>query len=305
VSFYFKLQVKRINRYLLDFGFNVILSYALTVVLFIIASLFLFEKIKLAPYYYAFIALLPVYSLSNSKRNQYLKLLLKTKIYKQVRLLENLIISAPFIFFLLYQKEFLVAATVLSTSIILSFYQKVNSIEFAVPTPFYKTPFEYVVGFRKNWPFFVLCFLLSIIGVSVDNFNLAAFALIVTHLICLNFYAGNEPQYYVWIHTFSASKFLQFKMFTAFIHGLIITIPIGVLLLVAYPTLWYIVVAMVLLAIFYTWLTLLGKYAYYPVKVNLIQMLAVAFSIIFPPFLIISLPYFYIKAKQNLTITIL
>jgi len=125
---------------------------------------------------------------------------------------------------------------------------------------------------------------LAIIGICVDNFNLAIFAFAISLLNTINFYAKPEATFYVWTH---------------------ITLPIGISLLIFYIQYWYIACIILLMGMLYLLLMLLGKYAYYPAEVNIIQMLALAFSILIPPFLLISIPYFYVKAKQNLSLTIL
>lgn len=303
--YYFKLQYKRLNRHLIDFGFNVAFGYALLTLVFVVGSFLLFEKLKNAVYYYALLAILPAYALGDVKRNEYLHQLFSTTVFQKIRLIENLIMSLPFIVFLLYQQCFIIAVVVLVVALAISFFKQSGLNTFVLPTPFYKKPFEFISGFRKSLLIFLGCYTLAIIAVSVDNFNLGAFALLVTLLICLNFYAKPEPKFYVWIHAYKPAKFLQHKMLTAFFYSIIISAPISLLLLFFYIGYWYIVVAFVLLAILYMCLNLLGKYAYYPTPVNLIQLLAVVFSLLFPPFLLISLPYFYIKAKQNLLISVL
>lgn len=303
--YYFKLQYKRINRHLVDLGFNLIIGYAIAAFVFIIASVQLFEKIGLAQYCYAAIAIFAAYLLSNSSRVEYLKTLFPTKLFLKIRLLENLIVSLPFVGFLLYQQFYIVAFAVLIVSLLAAFFNQWVFNTFALPTPFYKKPFEFIIGFRKSWPIILLCYALTAIGISVDNFNLAAFALLLCHLVCLNFYTQPEPTFYVWIHSQKPTKFLHHKMLIAFFHSLVISLPISLMLLIGYPNFWFVVLAIVSVAILYLWLTILGKYAYYPAAINLFQLFAVALSIIFPPFLLISLPYFYIKAKQNLLFSVL
>jgi len=305
VLYYFKLQFKRINRHIVDLGFNIVLGYALVGFIFIITSFMIFEKLQFAKYLYAAIAILPAYTIGDVKRCEYLKMLFSKNTYRKVRLLENFIVCLPFITFLLYKQAYLIAVIVLILSLTLSFFNQSGISAFVLPTPFYKKPFEFVTGFRKSWFVFLGCFVLTVIGISVENFNLGVFALLVTQLLCLNFYIKPEPEFYVWIHAFTPVEFLWHKMLIAFFHNLIISLPISVLLLFFYPNYWYVIAVVLLLATLYLWLSILGKYAYYPMQVNLFQLFAVTFSIVIPPFLLISLPYLYMKAKQNLLMSVL
>lgn len=281
------------------------MGYALTSFVFIAASFMVFEKIQYAKYFYVAVSILPAYTLCNVNRCEYLKTLFPANTYREVRLLESFIVCLPFVVFLFFKMAFLEACLVLVAALSLSFINQKSISIFVLPTPFYKKPFEFIVGFRKSWFVFIGCFALTIIAISVDNFNLGIFALLVTQLICLNFYIKPEPKFYVWTHAFTPVQFLWHKMVTAVLHGLIFSAPISFLLLFFYPGFWYVVMAILLLVILYLWLSILGKYAYYPMQINLFQLFGVALSIAFPPFLLISLPYLYVKAKQNLSMSVL
>lgn len=305
MSYYFNLQFKRVNRHLQALGFNVALAYILVAVVFTVASQALFEKIKFAEYLYIAIAALACYTLSEPVRNTYIKLLFDKKKYFIIRLLENSIIVLPFICFLLFQRNYIFALIVLFLSTGLSFISHSVNNRFILPTPFSKKPFEFLVGFRKNYLLFIACYVLAIIGIFADNFNLAIFALALCLFICLNFYTKPEHSFYVWIHTMKPSKFLNLKIQIAIQHLIIITLPICIILLFFYIQYWHITAVIVVLGMLYIVLMLLGKYAYYPAEINVIQILAIAFSIFFPPFLLFSIPYFYVKANQNLSSTVL
>jgi len=59
-----------------------------------------------------------------------------------------------------------------------------------------------------------------------------------------------------------------------------------------------------LVGILFVITALLGKYAYFPSEINIIPGFTIAISIFFPPFLLVSLPYFYFKAVKNLKIAV-
>lgn len=305
MAYYFNIQIKRINRHLEALGFNTVIAYILVGLVFVGVSQLLFEKIKFAEYIYAVLALIVCYTLSEPNRNNYLQLLFHKKDYCIIRIIENCLLAFPFCIFLLYQNFNTIALIVLLIAIVFSFFRFAVINRLVLPTPFYKKPFEFVIGFRKNYFLFLVYLALTAIAIYVDNFNLTIFALVLNQLTCLNFYVKPEPLFYVWAHAFNPSKFLNYKIQTAIQQSLIFSLLIGFALLIFYWHYWYIIALIIILSILYIVLMLMGKYAFYPAEVNLIQVLAVALSIFFPPFLLITLPYFYMKAKQNLSLTVL
>jgi len=305
MTYYFNLQLKRVNRHLEALGFNVMLAYLLAGLAFVGASQLLFEKIKFAQYVYVSIALWILYLQSEPNRNSYLQLLFHRKTYHFIRLIENTLIAIPFIAFLLYQNFFKAALIVIIPAWIFSFLRFAVINQLVLPTPFFKKPFEFITGFRKYYLLYAALYILLGVAIYVNNFNLGVFSLIVGLLATLNFYTKPEPLFYVWTHAFSPTQFLMYKVKTALLHSLLLAFPMVVALFIFYISYWYIICIVVLLGMLYLLLMLLGKYAYYPAEVNLKPLIALALSVLFPPFLCIVLPYFYIKAKQNLSQTVL
>jgi len=305
MAYYLKLQFKRINRHLEALGFNVVLAYVLSLLAFVGMSKILFEKIKYAQYIYIAVTLWTCYTFSNPNRNQYLQLLFQHKNFRIIRLIENILIAIPFVTFLLYQNFYPGALIVLILAIVFSTIQIAVTNQFTLPTPFYKKPFEFITGFRKHYLIFIFAYLLTGISIYVDNFNLGIFALVIIMLTTLNFYAKPEPLFYIWTHAFSAANFLNDKIKTAISHSLILITPLVAVLLVFHLSYWYIIGLVVLLCMMFLILILLGKYANYPAEVNLMPAIAIALSLLVPPFLCVFIPYFYLKAKQNLSQTVL
>jgi len=305
MQYYFKLQFTRINRHIKALGFNSWLFSCIVLVLFTFASLLLFQKIKYAPYIYIGITIWTVSMLGSVARNNYLKQLFSKRDYLLIRLFENFLTVLPFLLVLLYLQKFMFALFAFLVAACLSFASTSKSSGFYLPTPFYKFPFEFIAGFRKNILLFIVFYSLTVIAISVDNFNLGAVALIACLLACLGFYSKPEPKFFVWMHALNPASFLIHKIKIAALHGLIIAAPITLALLIFYPSFSHIVLVINLLGLLYLVMHLLGKYAYYPAEVNIIQMMALAFSILFPPFLFIIIPYFYSKATKNLAATVL
>ena len=273
MAYYFNIQLKRINRHLEALGFNLVIAYILTGFVFVGASQLLFEKIKFAEYIYVTLALMACYTLSEPNRNNYLQLLFHKRDYQFIRIIENGLLTFPFFIFLLYQDFYTLAVILLLVAVVLSFFRFTVINRLVLPTPFYKKPFEFIVGFRKNYFLFIAYLALTAIAIYVNNFNLGIFALVLSQLTCLNFYAKPEPLFYVWTHAFKPAKFLNHKIQTAIQQSLIFCLPIGIALSIFYWHYWYIIVLIILLSMLYIILMLVGKYAFYPAEVNLMQVL--------------------------------
>jgi hypothetical protein len=270
--------------------------------LFVLVSYFFFERIAFPSYIYASIGVLAVYILGTVKRNEFLKNLFTKEKYRKVRLIENALVIAPFVAFLVFKLHFIEAGGVLLVAAVFSLYNRVHHRFAVIPTPFYKNPFEFVVGFRRTYWVFLLAYTLAIIGFFVENFNLAMFALIVVFLACQNFYFRLEPHFYVWIHKQSPEVFLKNKMKTAVLYSFIMTAPLIVALFILYPfnALW--IGLLVVVGTLYILVGVAGKYAYYPNELNVFQQIIIGVGIVFPPFSLILLPLFYVKSIKALKI---
>ena len=221
-------------------------------------------------------------------------------IMAKIRLIENLLVSTPFVLFLLYKQQYIIAFSVYAISSLLSLFNKVNRFDFVIPTPFFKFPFEFTSGFRKTFWIYLLAYILTYISISVDNFNLGIFSLIITFLTSMSFYFNQESIFYVWIHSSEPTGFLWEKIKIAVFYSILISIPISLSLIIFFPDRALIVIIFEILGVLFVLTSLLGKYAYYPLEISLIPGFAIGFSILFPPLLLAIIPYFYSKSKQNL-----
>ena len=88
-----------------------------------------------------------------------------------------------------------------------------------VPTPFYKRPFEFVVGFRKS--FFLIFLLYSILTIAlvVSNLNLGIFAMMAIYLVLSGYYSSAEPSFFVWIYALTPANFLGYKIRTVVLYS--------------------------------------------------------------------------------------
>ena len=213
---------------------------------------------------------------------------------------ENGLIALPFFTFLIYKNEFIIGLSFLLTALLLSFFNASSPSAIAIPTPFYKRPFEFTIGFRKTFLVFIGAYALAIIAVNVGNFNLGIVALLMTFLSCTSFYSQPEPQFYVWIHSQNPTNFLQQKLKTASLFSTALSLPIAILLAAFNFNNAHFVFIFEIIGVFYVINSLLGKYAYYPSAININKAFIIAASIFFPPLMLLTIPFFYKKSKQEL-----
>ncbi len=300
MKFYFSLQYKRICRHIQAAGINPYLGLILILLLFFALSYAFFEKVPYPQYIYPFLAWSVVNAFGGIQRNEFLKNCFSEENFRQIRLTENLIAVTPFFLFLIYQQQYLLALSIHPIAAGISFFNKVNRFQVVMPTPFYKYPFEFTVGFRQYYWIFGITYLLTIISLVVGNFNIGAFSLLSVFLSCLGFYSKPEPLFYIWTHAATPAQFLKQKMGIAVLYSLLLSLPIFISLLFFYPENARIILLFEGLGMVYIFTVLLGKYAYYPSEVNVIPMVLISLSIFIPPISLAVIPYFYFKAKQNL-----
>jgi len=298
--FYFKLQYRRFYRIIDSTGFNPIIGSLIILLLFIIASNSLFDKIDYAKILYPIFSLFLFSKLSGKKRNYFLKNIFNNYKFRKIRLIENLILAIPFLVFMLYKHIYIYSIIFLFVALAISQFNKIGSFSFVIPTPFYKKPFEFIVGFRNTFLIFPISYFFTSMAINVQNINLGLFSLIFVLLTPLTFYTKPEQPFYVWIHSISTSEFLYSKIKTAIMFSLALGSPIIISLLVFFPIENAdIIVILIILSLLIIVISILGKYSFYPSETPL-HLIIIISCIGFPPLLIFVLPYFYYKSNQNL-----
>ncbi len=297
---YFSLQLKMQQRHLKDFGVHPVAAIAAIAVVFIAFSYYLFVRLPHAAYIYCLLALSFTLKQSDSSRNDFLRLVFSRSQYRFIRLSENLLIVLPFIVFLLYKQEFLFAAALVVVAAGIAVVNIKMPGHFIIPTPFYKRPFEFIVGFRRQLFLLLPALALSVVAVWFNNFNLGIFSLAIIFLICTSFYSEPEDDFYVWIHRMSAQQFLGNKIKTALLFSTILAMPVAVLLLLFFPVKAWLIITVQLLGYCYLLTVILAKYAAYPNRMSLPQSLMLAAGIVMPPLLLVLAPFFYSQSKKQL-----
>ena len=300
MKFYFSLQFKMLNRQLSDFGILPIIGYFLSLIAFIGLSYLLFYATEFASYIYILIAFGFISKLSDPHRNSFLKNCFSKKKYFQIRLLENLIIGIPFILFMFFRTQYLSAGVILIISGLIAFIDINSKYNYTIPTPFFRYPFEFIVGFRNTFFIFIGNYFLTFMAVTVGNFNLGFFSILVVFIICMTFYSTPEREYYVWIFSSNPKKFLYRKIMTAIIFSSLLTLPILISLSIFFPD--KIGIILIFQCIGYILLStiILAKYSDFPNKINFSQSLLLALGCAFPPFLLLLIPMFYSQSVYSL-----
>ena len=300
---YFRLQYIMTKRKLSDglrrpiFGYLFALFFLLIFVG--VSWVLLSAKSAYTPYIYAFASLFFTLKLSEIKRNDFLKIHFGDKQYRKVRILENLIITLPFVIFLVYKQHFYLTIILVAISVLLALLSFKATYNFTIPTPFFKKPFEFTVGFRNSFFMFFIAYGLAIIAVNVDNFNLGVFALGLVFLTTLGFYLKPENEFFVWSFSCTPTKFLFTKIKTALLFSFCLCLPVFILLSVFYFEHIGVLLLCVFLGFLYLTTLVLAKYSDYPEEMGILQ--AIIFTIgLFPPMLIVVIPLFASQSVNKL-----
>jgi hypothetical protein len=297
---YFLLQYKMANRTLADLDIKPVVGYILGALAFVLLSEYLFYKTDFAKYAMLLASFGLLIQASESRRTDFLKTVFVVKTYRLVRVLENLILCLPFSIVLICHAAFLASALLLVVAAILASFSFKNQFNYTIPTPFFRTPFEFIVGFRNTFYLFPLAYILTGIAINVDNLNLGIFAILLVFVVAMTYYLKPEHEYYVWTHAMSPARFLVRKLLVASINSVLLALPIAIALIAYYPSEISFIFMFVAIGLFFLLTIVLAKYAAYPTSINLPEGVVLAICIYFPPLLICMAPYFYSKAIKKL-----
>lgn len=288
------------NRKLTDFGLNPIIGFILLLTGFIGLSIYLFSKTEFAEYVFILIALSFVSKLSETRRNDFLKYCFIDTEYQKLRLTENYIIALPFIAFLVYEQLFPSVILLTILTLLMALVNFNSTFNYTLPTPFYKRPFEFAVGFRSTFYLFFFAYFLTFMAISVGNFNLGIFALLLVFLVSLSFYSKPENEYYVWSFITTSKGFIIEKIKVGLVYSTILSIPILIVLGIFFLSEINTLLIFQLLGYVYLVTIILAKYSAYPNEMNLPQGILIGISLLFPPILIGIIPFFYLQSTKRL-----
>ena len=297
---YLKLQLKMASRKIADFGLHPVMGYMLLLLVFVVSSLLLFYKTTFAPYVYVIIALFFTTKLSEIRRNEFLKICFNNGSYRQLRIIENLVVITPFVIFLIYKSQIYPTLMLVGMAILLALLNFKTTYHITLPTPFFKKPFEFTVGFRNTFYLLIIAYFLTVMAIISDNFNLGILALILVFLCILTYYMKPENEYYVWSYRLTPSRFLTTKVQTALLYSSFLIAPIIISLSIFYVQFIGILLIFMLLGYLFLIATISAKYAAYPGELDLARAILLGICFAFPPLLIVIIPFFAHQAVTKL-----
>lgn len=297
---YFSLQLKMTHRRIQDMGAIPWLVYISIPMLFVGISWFLFYKTEMAGYIYVALAVLFMGPLSETKRVEFLKLTFDRLSFKKIRFLENNLVGFPFVLFLLYQQNYILVITLLVLATTLALVHGNTSLNLTLWTPFSKRPFEFTTGFRNTFFLIIATYALLIIGISVQNFNLGIFAMMLLFATSLSYYSKPEHVYFVWIFDQTPKDFLHDKIKTALLHSALLTLPMVLTLSLFFSQNTGIILLFFIIGWAFLVFMIVAKYSVYPDDMTLLQGILLALCIWFPPVLLFLIPYLFKKSEHRL-----
>ncbi|MCF8259584.1 MAG: hypothetical protein K9J12_02330 [Melioribacteraceae bacterium] len=301
---YFYLQFVMANRRIREVGLNPVVGYILGLAAFIFLSYYLFENSEFAKYLVILSCLSLLFNLSEKRRTEFLLATFGNKLENRIRILENIIISLPFLIVLIYYNAFLESLLLLGIAILIAAFTFQINFNFSIPTPFSKRPFEFLVGFRKTFFMYPIAYILTGLAINADNLNLGIFSMILVFLTALNYYTKPEDEFYIWIHAETPNTFLLNKIITATKYSSLLVLPILVSLLIFFPADFKWPLLIFMFGLLFIWTIILAKYSAYPLKMNIPEGILIALSVYFPPLLLAVMPYLYFKSINNLKVVL-
>jgi hypothetical protein len=289
-------------RAITGFGVNPFLGLTIGTGIFIWMSIIVFKKVNYPQYFYSFLSLVVITTLSNKSRNDFLKITFFRKKYFIIRIFENLIYSIPFLFFLAYKGEYLVALITIVMSSLFSLITFSGKSALVIPTPFSKRPYEFSIGFRRTYLLLIILIIISFISIFDHNFNLGIVCLFGMFLVCITYYSEQEPVFYVWIYAQSPQVFLRKKIKTALYFSFLLSLFIAIPLICFNTSYTYQVALVIVIGLLDMVLIVVGIYSNYPARLNLIQNIQIITAIVFPPLLLFAIPNLYYQAKRRLNV---
>jgi hypothetical protein len=297
---YLQLHYNLLLRQFKDFGIEPLLGFIFVIVFFVFFSFSIFVKLPYPQYFYALVPFSFITMLATKNRNDFLKVAYPKNEYLKVRVVENVLVVIPFIIFLLFKQCFLIALILPFMASFFVFVKTNNNFNPVLPTPFYKNPFEYLVGFRKSILIIVAAYFITFMAVKVMNVGLGYAIIILLSFVCSSFYAKPEPVFYVWQSSSSAKTFIHNKMAIAVMHFCFLILPIVILFCIRFPQSIATIGLLFCAGLFFVLTSLLSKYASFPQAISPTKAMALMFTAWFPPLLIVFSYVFYFQSIKSL-----
>lgn len=297
MRFYFHLQYVRFCRILREEGIHPAWVYLSVFLIFVLLSQLILAWSKVGSWLYIGLAILIFTRLKHGA--------LVTQVFskKSIYLLaffETLVCAIPFIALLLSNQFYLESLLLVPLLFSVSFLKVPDIIMPKIPTPFYRRPFEFVVGFRKSFPLIIVFYAMVVISLLVLNLNLGLVSVLLIYLVIAGYYGNVEPAFLVWTYAFPPTHFLTFKAKTALLYSFLMVLPASLAMMVVFPSKWYLILAFYCFGVLLPIASLLNKYVSFPRKAEYINAIFIGSCMVFPPIFLFIIPYLSSKASENL-----
>lgn len=300
LTYYFKLRWTLFLRKLSGHGIKPIVAGIAIVALIILAAVYLPERTENAGEIVVGISLYFISMNMNRDRNRFLQFQFGKIQSMIVNALEALFIASPGIFINLLYGEFLLSALLLIAAILIGISNFSIPQPSSLPTPYRKTPFEFIVGFRTAFWTYLLVIAAMAVGYFSENANLSFFSLIIISLLHIGFYQKPEAPQWVIIFKQNASGFLWLKCKQALVNHNLTLLPFVIIqyLLFSESLPW--ILMLFALSNIYLMTTIFLKYSSYPSEVQITDGVIFAISLVVPPLLFLTIPVLLNKSKKHL-----
>ena len=289
-----------LNRQVQDAGFPAVL-WPLAAIAGYVALYYVMERYPTWGAYAIVLANFQLlFSLSDTRRNDFLKANFSTGHYYSIRLLENLLISLGTLVLCLLHGHYLLAGLLLAFAAIFLFSSTTSLWKRSIPTPFTAKPFEFSIGFRKTWLLLAVLYALGFIGLAVGNVNLGLFCLFGICGCSVLYYQDPEPLLVHWNQCRRPLPFLRYKMWRGIIQLSLLLAPLLLGLAVLHPSGFYKGAIVWGLGLLLVPFMVCLKYAVFPRRLNATEASMVALCVMFYPLILAVIPYYCIKAIDNL-----
>lgn len=297
--YYFQLQYLRNLRRIANFGMHPLLAVFLVFTLFVGSSFYIFT-LEYHQYIYTALTVMCGVSINRTRPSGCVNSLFSQRKLFVLRGIESILVALPFICFLGFYRYYAFASFLVLAAMFTALFPISKSLNFTLPTPFSRKPFEFTMGFRKSILLFLIHLFLLYKAVEVDNFNLGLFALLLVFFSTCSFFFRPENQFFVWIFDKTPSQFLRYKIVTSIRYYLLLIMPSALILLCCFPHNIHFIVGLCLASLPYLIAVIFAKYAAFPYEIQLPQLIFLGISFVMPPFLFVTIPRFYKQSIFNL-----
>ena len=288
------------NRRLKDLGFTPILTYPVILISFFSASIYLFAKTDFAEFLYMLLPLSIMVQICEARRIEFLKISFSGRSFMRLRILENFMVAIPFLVFLIYKEAYFIALLLGVLSVLLVSFNAKKLTSFTVPSPFFQKSFEFTAGFRRVFFVFPLVYGLACIAAWAENLNLGLFAMSIIFFVAMNFYQKLENEYFIWSHALRPKTFLLHKVKTAVLHSTLLVAPVLFLMGISFFGSAALIAVFLLAGYGFLACITLARYSSYPSELSVPNGLLIGVCLLFPPMLLVLIPYFFIKSVRRL-----